>query len=106
MRRVDVLSTNKRKPLEVRGRGATVVGLPGNGWIFVALADEKAPPLRIQQRWADPHITPLCVMSSILTDPSFALSLVCSYMVTIPVPHRQHTQALGESEATFPLSIL
>lgn len=49
--RVNVLSTNKRKPLEIKGRGATVVGLPGNGWIFVALAEDKGPPLRIQQRY-------------------------------------------------------
>lgn len=49
--RVLIQETNKRTVQDIKGRLATVTGLPGNGWVMAQLEDAADPPFRIQQRY-------------------------------------------------------
>lgn len=50
--RVEIGDLNKRMAQDIKGSLATVVDLPGNGWVQIAVDGEpvNAPPRRIQQR--------------------------------------------------------
>lgn len=62
LRRVLIQETNKRTVQDIKGRLATVTGLPGNGWVMAQLEDSADPPFRIQQR----QDVALCAVAVIL----------------------------------------